>query len=392
MTWWSTSCRKLQEAKPGASYSPGGGIKTTHWFWGSAKRINEALNPKDIKKVPSEGTLTSNSISAEQELNDLVLKNPMASGAALVNAMQAKGLKVVKAGEVFRLRVQRIVEGAKGVDPKKFDSCVDQVDKKGSADNAYAVCNSTLKQSIGRLLGQSIKASPRKEADSGSAFPAVQVKSKERQTIKADLNIVTQSKFREATSGTGIGPNRFKVVLIQEGLGNFNDANYYHRSALESAISVFTGAKIYADHPSTMEEEIRPERSVRDVLGHFENLLVETDETGRAMLSGEVNVLPERPFEWAHALLTRAIENAKKFPEKDFVGLSINASGESIEASIDDVLRDAPESAKPKLIEAKEQGIESVKVVSKINTAVSCDLVTEPGAGGKIINSIEGKG
>ena len=43
-----------------------------------------------------------------------------------------------------------------------------------------------------------------------------------------------------------------------------------------------------------------------------------------------------------------------------------------------------------KLAEAKENGIESVKVVRKIKSAVSCDLVTEAGAGGKILNFIEG--
>ena len=35
----------------------------------------------------------------------------------------------------------------KGVDPEKYDRCVDEVKDKGSADNAYAVCASSLKRS-----------------------------------------------------------------------------------------------------------------------------------------------------------------------------------------------------------------------------------------------------
>ena len=42
-------------------------------------------------------------------------------------------------------------------------------------------------------------------------------------------------------------------------------------------------------------------------------------------------------------------------------------------------MREAPASAKAKLAEAKENGIESVKVVRQIKSAVSCDLVTEAG-------------
>ena len=67
----------------------------------------------------------------------------------------------------------------------------------------------------------------------------------------------------------------------------------------------------------------------------------------------------------------------------------INASGDAQDTSIDEVLRSAPDGAKPKLTEAQQSGIDSVRLVSKINSAVSCDMVTEAGAGGKFLNLIE---
>lgn len=354
MTWWSTSCRKLVEAKKiGARPDDqNGGIKTTHWFWGAAGRIQAAADKNQIAREADddepEKELGSET-SADKELNDLLLENPSMVAAALPQAMTAKGLKVVKTTEAFRRLFPRGLH---------------------------------VKESKLQLFGKGrVKAKKKKEADSASTFAQV--------TREAKFQFKS-TNLRESVGDDGVGPTRFKVVLLQEGLGNFGDAFYYHRDALESAVPVFTGSKIYADHPSTVDEEIRPERSVRDVLGHFENIKIETDKTERAMLTGEVCILPDKPFEWARGLMRHAIEHSKKFPDKDFIGLSINASGDADETPIDTVLKDAPASAKPKLVEAKNHGIESVKVVRQIKSAVSCDLVTEAGAGGKIINFIEG--
>lgn len=359
MTWWSTSCRKLVEArKIGASPDDqNGGIKTTHWFWGASKRIQHAVDKNQVTHEADEKPLdqssdstSSNSQDAEQEMNDLILQNPTMVAAALPQAMASKGLKVVKTTEAFR--------------------------------NLFGGPRIVVREASLQLFGKGrLKGMKKKEADSGSSFAQV--------TREARFKFIS-TNLKESASDDGIGPTRFKVILLQEGLGNFGDAFYYHRDALESAVPVFTGSKIYADHPSTVEEEVRPERSVRDVLGHFENLTVETDKNERAMLTGEVVILPDKPFEWARALMRHSIEHAKKFPEKDFIGLSINASGDADQTSIDEIMKDAPAGARPKLAEAIKNGIESVKVVRHIKSAVSCDLVTEAGAGGKIINFIEG--
>ncbi len=228
-----------------------------------------------------------------------------------------------------------------------------------------------------------------KECDSSSMTPAVTAGGQKRQR-ESKLKFVI-SNFRESAAPSGEGiPNKFRVVLIEEGMGNSSDAYYYTREALESAIEVFNGLKIMADHPTDEEEQIRPERSTRDTLGHYENLGVEQLSEGQSVLCADLDIVPSQDTEWARARMVRAIENAPKFPGKDFVGLSINASGPSAETPIEDVISMAPEGAKQKLIDAQNEGIETVKVVSKINRARSCDLVTEAGAGGKFLNIIGG--
>ena len=89
--------------------------------------------------------------------------------------------------------------------------------------------------------------------------------------------------------------------------------------------------------------------------------------------------------------MRHAVEYAKKFPDKEFVGLSINASGDSGEMSLDEFLKETkvPDSVLPKLMKAKEQGAQTIRPVTAISEAVSCDMVTEAGAGGKILDMIE---
>ena len=240
-----------------------------------------------------------------------------------------------------------------------------------------------LAECCGKVLGKTIK---QREADSGSMVPLMTVKgTKKESTFK-----IMSSRFREAKVQDKT-PTKFRVVLLEEGMGNSHDVYYYTKEALESAVDIFTGLKIMADHPTAEEENIRPERSTRDILGHYENLAVEEGDNGQHWLCGDVDILPSEDCAWARARMVRAIENAEKFPGRDFIGLSINASGPSEKTPIQDVIDIAPEGAKPKLIEAQNNGVEIVKLVKQINRAVSCDLVTEAGAGGKILNIIEEK-
>lgn len=243
------------------------------------------------------------------------------------------------------------------------------------------------------------------EADSGSSFPGSLkdgIKRLESSPSRHGNINFNSTRFLETVTplvkgvdgspqSQVVGFTKFKVVLLQEGLGNFADANYYSKEALISAIPQFEGAKIYADHPSTSDEYNRPERTVRDILGHFESVHIEESEDGRSSLVGEVCIVSEEPFRWARALMEHAVLFSKKFPDKEFIGLSINANGDANKMAVSELLaKEIPASARLKIDEAVKNGAESIKYVSSINSAVSCDLVTTAGAGGKVLNLLEG--
>jgi hypothetical protein len=225
-----------------------------------------------------------------------------------------------------------------------------------------------------------------KQADASSSQP--QLARAQKQAGKGRLR--AESRFLESYKDNGIGPTRFKAILIEEGMGNLHDAFYYTGEAIKSAVTCFEGKKIFADHPSAIEEEARPERSVRDILGHFENVHVEESEDGLTQLVGDLVVLANKPFEWARGLIQHAIEYSEKFPHAEFCGLSINASGDAEEMDFDSFVKETeiPPSAMPKLQKAQEQGIQTIRKVSEIIDAVSCDLVTSPGARGRILSII----
>lgn len=231
------------------------------------------------------------------------------------------------------------------------------------------------------------------EAEGGSSNAAVlRAETKESAEPIKPGKFAFRARFTEALAkDDGTGVTRFRVALIQEGLGNMRDGFYYTKEALQSAIPVFEGKKIYADHPSVIDEQTRPERSVKDVLGHFESVKLEEGEDGQAMLTADVAILPDEPYRWARALMRHSVSYAQKYPDKDFIGLSINASGQANTVTLEEFNKSVviPESAKVKLSKAISEGLTEVKVVNRLDSAVSCDLVTEAGAGGKVLAMLE---
>lgn len=246
----------------------------------------------------------------------------------------------------------------------------------GSGASTYGYSMATLEASLGEISKRAWK----KQADSGTAV-GVAVS---RET-KAHFNTKFSARFFEADATL---PFKFKVILIKEGLGNLATRYYYTKDALKSAPPFFEGKKCFANHPSATEESDRPERDVRDVIGHFENVVYEEDE-GRGQLVAMLQMLPDDTVAWAKARLAAAIEYSKKYPDREFVGLSINADGESERMAIKDIKSKVlvPPAAMEKLNEAVNMGLTDLNLVTVITGARSCDLVTDPGAGGKIVSA-----
>src|SRR5882672_7163788 len=85
------------------------------------------------------------------------------------------------------------------------------------------------------------------------------------------------TSLREAGASRSVedsGGRLYKgVTIISAGLGNRRDRNYYPATTLESAVTkgMFEGIRAYADHQNSVDEEIQPERSIRDIVGIYTN-------------------------------------------------------------------------------------------------------------------------
>lgn len=329
------------------------GVKTTHWFWASEHYANK-VEAKPVVGEPEPKPLTQPDPSAEDQVNQILLDTPEIGGATLVNTLKAKGLAIV--------------------DQK------DQVDAVKQEADALGANPQVLRNDIKKLKKKKYKG---KERAKQIVAP--------QESLKDGF---VRARFMEAEGGPAKSVqvhNRFRVALIQEGLGNLRDGFYYSAQAIQSAITAFEGKKCYADHPSRTEDMDRPERSVRDIIGHFENVSVQENEDGSQALVADLIILPDQPYEWARALVRQAVEYSSKYPDKDFIGLSINASGDAEAMEVEDFMKEGgiPESCKPKIMKAIEEGMTQVRVVHTIRDAISTDLVTEAGARGRVLEIME---
>lgn len=155
----------------------------------------------------------------------------------------------------------------------------------------------------------------------------------------------------EATSETG---SSWRVLLIKAGLSG--NGRRYPPEVLQQAAPLFEGVKAYADHPSSDEKRHRPERSIRDVVGWYDNVSWSDEHNG---LTADFHLVESA--DWLRQSLKSSWDKGKP----DLLGFSINASG---------VVKRQPDGT------ALLEGFESV---------VSTDVVTTPGAGGRLLGVLE---
>jgi hypothetical protein len=154
-------------------------------------------------------------------------------------------------------------------------------------------------------------------------------------------------------------------VMLEEGPGNEADGHYYPADSIKQCVEagIFEGSQTFADHPSSLEDRVRPERSIRDLIGWWSDVHVE-EADGKVAMVGTYNI--ETGNEFALNKMREAAIYLKKYPDKPgYVGFSINAAGVS----------------EPQEIEGK-----TYNVVTKIAEAVSTDMVTRAGARGRLLN------
>ena len=168
---------------------------------------------------------------------------------------------------------------------------------------------------------------------------------------------ISESSVRilEAKKGEEAKGNAWDVLLIKAGTSG--NARHYPAAMLEASVPLFEGVKAYADHPSKEEARNRPERSIRDVVGWFEGVRWDAEEQG---IRGTFRIT--EAADWLRQTLKSAWDAGKT----DLLGFSINALGRV----------GAKRSDNSTLIEAIEK-------------VVSTDVVTTPGAGGRLLGVLE---
>lgn len=177
-----------------------------------------------------------------------------------------------------------------------------------------------------------------------------------------------QEKGEDEQKGKASGKkNRvYLVTIIEEGLGNSKDKNYYSGEALQNGINVFNGAKAFCDHPDAISEKTLPERSMRDVVGWYTDCFTDKNpQTGKVRLRGKLHIFPDAKW------LSDKIDVILTDPTaKNLFGISINAIGKTRPATM--------------------QG-EEVNYVEEFQRVDSADVVTEPAARGKFDQMLESR-
>jgi len=136
------------------------------------------------------------------------------------------------------------------------------------------------------------------------------------------------------------------VTLLESGTSK--NGNTYPVHVLEASQPLFQGARCFVDH--NRNEEL-PERSVRDLVGYYQNVRMQEAGGGKYALRAELHLIPGH--EWLFHLLKEAQGNP------GLCGLSIDAAGEA----------------------SGSRGRYTVERIARVD---SVDVVTKPAAGGKV--------
>ncbi len=222
-------------------------------------------------------------------------------------------------------------------EPAILDKCVKKIMKQGkSKSDAFAICQATLGEGeMPKDVSEEILELARKE-----------LKIKEAEDLETDFVPLLEKSVR--SDGT------IPIKIIEPGWGT---SGYYSPEVLErDGPEVFVkGIKLFWNHPTMTEDAERPERDLHDLAAE---LIAAArwvpDHPSGAGLYGEAKVFT--PFQDAVDELS------------PHIGVSIRAKG--------------------KVAHGQAEG-KAGPIVKEITAAKSVDFVTEPGAGGQILQLFE---
>lgn len=162
---------------------------------------------------------------------------------------------------------------------------------------------------------------------------------------------IQETAARLLAEATGT-PGRFKVRVISAGTGS---SGHYPAATIRDAVERKVWAKgqhVYMDHPGVAEQDDRPERTLRDLVGVIDEDAV-WDETSEAADAVVKVYSPYRPL----------LEEMA-----DDIGLSIRAWAESVMGEVNG---------------------EPMPIITRLTEGLSVDFVTHAGRGGRVLEVLE---
>jgi len=106
-----------------------------------------------------------------------------------------------------------------------------------------------------------------------------------REAKPASMTPAFSTPIRVKTSS---GNEGYRVALIREGKGNNEDDQWYTADAIKEMCEsgVCEGMQAYANHPTEEEEETRPERDVKELVGTYHDVTFKESSSGKAYAEG----------------------------------------------------------------------------------------------------------
>ena len=231
------------------------------------------------------------------------------------------------------------------------------------------------KDEDGRTKPRSLRHFPYKDASGKIDLPHLRnaIARIPQSSLPADVKERVQAKARNILKDQGGEPSEeslyfsdlgdLKEAELQEGVlrnvtllrpGWSMNGRYYSPELVARSAGLWEGARAFVDHARKSEAMERPERSVLDVVGYYENARVADD--GR--------VVADLKLAGQHAAHIGALAEESRKTGSDLIGISINALG--------------------KVVKGEAEGRKGA-VVEDIVKGYSADIVTVPAAGGSFV-------
>jgi hypothetical protein len=182
--------------------------------------------------------------------------------------------------------------------------------------------------------------------------PKPKVKPKKRKAARESLRLTVRE--------VGKAGSAYEATIVREGPGNPSDRRYYTKQALQGLVSsgACEGLQCYANHPSASEERERPERDVRQLVGHFKEARY-LEDGGVGKVRAKFVPISGPGYEWVSSL----IESALAAPaDRPLIGISIDGEGATEDGEVDG---------------------KRYHMVREVTHLGSADIVTKAGAGGQ---------